>query len=334
MVYAGSNHKEIQMHSLTLSRSVLLTALLLPACVLPRPASAQVATYTFSSATFADGGTVLGSFNYDATANTVGDYNFSTTPGTNGDGTSDYLFTPTTSHITAISSTGVSFNRSDDFLFFNFVSPLLDTKQPIALTYSQEYSAANGIRYITGGAVTSGPVQAAPSALTYIFSGTASGVFYQNNIATSFANLPFAYSLTANLAGLAPSPASVTGTSVLTLGSFGTFSGDNPATLTGHPSSQSLNVSQIGFNFDTASPDFAQYHLDSPLGLVTNTNAALNYDYFISTQTTGAVVGFTALTVTGFSAQAVPEASTTVSFGLLLALGTGAFAVARKKKAA
>ena len=34
------------------------------------------------------------------------------------------------------------------------------------------------------------------------------------------------------------------------------------------------------------------------------------------------------------SPAAVPEASTTVSLGLLLALGTGAFAVARKKKAA
>ena len=66
----------ITLRSLTIALAVL--ALL----CLPSVASADGVTWNFSGVTFSDGGTITGSFVYDATTNTVSDINVTTTLGT------------------------------------------------------------------------------------------------------------------------------------------------------------------------------------------------------------------------------------------------------------
>ena len=70
---------------------------------------------------------------------------------------------------------------------------------------------------------------------------------------------------------------------------------------------------------------------DAPTGIATSTGYRIG-DYAPPPQDPSSV--FNKYSVVGTALAAVPEASTTVSFGLLLALGLGGVVIAKKKKAA
>ncbi len=197
-------------------------------------------------------------------------------------------------------------------------------------------SAALGLLAAT--AALAAPAQAGP--ITYTFTGNVSG----NVGGTAFTNALLTLTAlgdTSNVTQAGPNS------------NFNNSVGRIAFTLTGFGAGTSLNSFTVFDNqtngiagltdqtttfdvFDESSPSFTTYDLKSSLGPIptgfpfTSTLRPLQTTLGAITISSSSNDTFTALA----SPPAVPEASTTVSLGLLLALGIGGLAVAGKRKKA
>ena len=188
----------------------------------------------------------------------------------------------------------------------------------------------------------------APSAsaqtLEYTFTGAASGTFYavtgtppMFGSPVAFFQIPFSYSLAADIPAVSASlgSPSVTATPTLVLGGFGTFTGVGQATLTDFKGNNYLNVDQgsfgnpAGFSFEADAPEFRTYDLRTPFGPVTDVRPFLHSGSFSAPD---AAIFFYSFQVTGFTATPVPENSPAFSLGLLLIGGAGGLACAARRK--
>ncbi len=155
------------MNRLTFRRLITALALFVLFCV-PSIASADGITWTFSGATFDDGGTASGSFNYDAVTNMYSAIDVTTTTGTTLAGTTytslSYLAGSTDTGMLLGVSSGSIMNTS--LLFLLFDAPLTNSGGIVQLSLLPPNDSAEvfcidsacsnfSSRSVTGGAVVS-----------------------------------------------------------------------------------------------------------------------------------------------------------------------------------
>ena len=137
---------------------------------------------------------------------------------------------------------------------------------------------------------------------------------------------------TANFGGLSLQPSAVTQNVATTLGQLYTISfytaSDNPnAALTASFGTDSLSLSPApNYGVFNSKSDYTHFTFNS------TADSSLTALTFSGTKTEKIGIVLDNVSVTADAAP-VPEASTTISFGLLLALGAGGILAARKKQA-
>ena len=130
-------------------------------------------TWTFQNTTFSDGGTIVGSFQYDADTNTVSNWNVDDTAGSSLGFTTDLDFTPANSTAYIVSPGEIDFvtdstysnpsSGKNDTIYqvLGFETPLTDAGGTVTLqpgstssaSGTQEYFGAYPYRQVTSGSI-------------------------------------------------------------------------------------------------------------------------------------------------------------------------------------